>query len=75
MKHTHILDMIASLLVFLFVYTASDKLMDFGQFRVQMYHQAIPHRIARVLIYTLPGIEIITSILLMIPKTRYWAFI
>jgi len=72
MKRTHIPDMITLLLIFLFVYTASSKLMDFGQFKVQMHHQAIPHRAVQVLIYILPVTEIVAAALLLFPKTRLW---
>jgi hypothetical protein len=74
MKRTHILDIVALLLIFLFVYTASSKLMNFGQFRVQMHNQTIPHWMTQAVIYTLPQIEIVTSVLLLIPKTRLWGF-
>jgi putative oxidoreductase len=73
------IDTICLLLIMLFVYTASSKLMDFGHFKVQMNNQTLPHGIAEFLIYTLPGIEILTSLLLIFSTTRlpglYIAFI
>ncbi|XHR95543.1 MauE/DoxX family redox-associated membrane protein [Mucilaginibacter sp. UC70_90] len=74
MKRTHIPDLAAVLLIFLFVYTASSKLLDFDQFRVQMLRQAVPHWMAQVLIYGLPGTEFLISALLIVPKTRLWGF-
>jgi hypothetical protein len=74
MKRTHILNTVTLLLIFLFVYTASNKLMDFGQFKVQMHNQTIPHWMAQALIYSLPEIEIMVSVLLLIHKIRLLGF-
>jgi uncharacterized membrane protein YphA (DoxX/SURF4 family) len=61
-------------LILLFVYTASSKLLDFNQFKVEMYDQTLPHRIATLLIWLLPGVEISVSLLLLFEKTRLAGF-
>ncbi len=58
------------LLVLLWVYTASSKLIDFHRFKAQMHNQTIPKTLADILIYTLPTIEIGTALLLLVQKTR-----
>lgn len=70
MKPIRIIDVISFLLILLFVYTAASKLLDFGQFKAQMYNQTLPHEVASGLIWTLPGIEIIAAILLLFEQTR-----
>ena len=62
------------LLILLFVYTALSKLMDFQLFQSQMYNQTLPHGIATFLIWTLPGIELITGGLLFFENTRLYGF-
>lgn len=70
MKRFYFFDIIIFLLILLFVYTAMSKLFDFEQFKGQMYNQALPHALATVLIWTLPGIEIIAALLLLFEQTR-----
>ena len=70
MKTNQILQVIASLLIMLFVYTAMTKLLDFEQFKAQMYNQTLPHEVATILILTLPEIEILTALLLLFQSTR-----
>ncbi|MGF7080448.1 MauE/DoxX family redox-associated membrane protein [Mucilaginibacter sp. UYCu711] len=60
-----ILDIIIFLLIILWVYSASSKLLDFGHFKVQMSAQTIPLWMAKGLVYTLPPLEIVTGILLL----------
>jgi putative oxidoreductase len=70
MKRTNIIDIISFLFILLFVYTAMSKLLDFGHYKGQMYNQTLPHNVATVLIWTLPGIEIVTASLLLFETTR-----
>jgi hypothetical protein len=74
MKGSYKLEIIIFLLVLLFVYTASSKLLDFEQFKGQMQNQALPRWTAILLIWTLPGIEILTSLLLLYQPTRILGF-
>ncbi|WP_457126819.1 MauE/DoxX family redox-associated membrane protein [Mucilaginibacter sp. HD30] len=70
MKTKQLLAFIAALLILLFVYTAVSKWLDFEQFKMQLYSQALPRVLATELIWTLPGIEIITALLLLFERTR-----
>jgi putative oxidoreductase len=74
MKASHILNVISALLIVLFVYTAVSKLLEFEQFKIQMYNQTLSHEVATMLIWTLPGIEILTALLLLSERTRLFGF-
>ena len=74
MKSKTALDIISFFLIFLFVYAALSKLFDFTQFKGQMYNQTLPHAIATTLVWTLPGIEIITALLLLSDNTKLYGF-
>lgn len=69
------IDIIAGLLVLLFIYTALSKLADFHGFERQMFGQKFSKEVAKVIIYTLPTIEFFVSILLIIYRTRLIGFI
>jgi putative oxidoreductase len=74
MKRKTVIDIISFLLILLFIYTAVSKLLDFDQFKGQMYNQTLPHSVATVLIWTLPEIEILTGLLLLFEKTKLYGF-
>ena len=58
------------LLVVLFAYTATAKLMNIFDFRGQlMGHSLIGHK-AKYLVYAIPIAELVTVLLLLIPSTR-----
>lgn len=69
-----LVEIIRFLLILLFIYTAVSKLIDFNQFRTQMYNQTLPHWLSSVLIWTLPEIEIGAAILLLFERTRIAGF-
>jgi putative oxidoreductase len=58
------------LLILLYVYAACSKLLNFDDFRGQLYNQAFPHALAGILLYTLPPAELITAALLTFGRTR-----
>lgn len=60
----------AFLLVLLLTYTAASKLLDFEQFRSSMLNQELPRWMARVLVYSLPEVELLTALLLIVPASR-----
>ncbi|EHQ24762.1 MauE/DoxX family redox-associated membrane protein [Mucilaginibacter paludis] len=70
MKTSVLLDALIFLLMLLFAYTALSKLMDFAEFKGQMFRQQLPSWAAAILIYTLPGIELLTVGLLYQPLYR-----
>jgi putative oxidoreductase len=59
----------AALLILLYFYAALSKLLDFSLFHAQLYRQPFPHDVADLLHYGLPGVELLTVLLLMIPRT------
>ncbi|QQL49889.1 MauE/DoxX family redox-associated membrane protein [Mucilaginibacter ginkgonis] len=58
-------DGISFLLILLFMYTASSKLLNFSQFSVQMHLQPFNEGFIQVLLYAIPFAEIGVSILLL----------
>ncbi|HEY9561054.1 MAG TPA: MauE/DoxX family redox-associated membrane protein [Anseongella sp.] len=61
----------AALLILLWVYTASSKLMEFSVFQFQMQLHPLPDWLAALLGWSLPPAELALAALLAIPKTRY----
>lgn len=74
MKSKTVTDIISFLLILLFVYTATSKLIDFNQFKGQMYNQTLPQPVETLLIWTLPEIEIVTTLLLLFERTKVYGF-
>jgi uncharacterized membrane protein YphA (DoxX/SURF4 family) len=64
-----IVDVIAGLFVLLFLYTASSKLLDYQNTELGMSKSPIITDFAPILVWLVPAIEIVISILLLIPKT------
>lgn len=69
-SENYYLQLVIFLLTFLFIYTAVSKLSDFNVFRGQLYKQALPHSLETLLLWTLPGTEILTAALLAFRRTR-----
>lgn len=65
-----IVNTICYLFVLLFLYAATSKLMDYDKFLVQMSKSPFITDYAGVLVWMVPGIEIIISILLLIDRTK-----
>jgi len=61
---------ICFLLIFLWIYAAANKLMDFSMFRVQMHRQLLIPVLKNSLPYILPPAEIITALLLSLESTK-----
>ncbi|QHS56558.1 hypothetical protein GWR56_13775 [Mucilaginibacter sp. 14171R-50] len=57
-----------ALLILLFAYAATSKLMDLNLFRHEMYNQNFPKEIAGALIVLIPAAEILAILLLLISK-------
>lgn len=62
------------LLILLWVYAASSKLLSFGLFQAQMRNQALPLFLRESLAYFLPPLEFILAALLVIPRWRLAGF-
>jgi uncharacterized membrane protein YphA (DoxX/SURF4 family) len=72
MKKKVIVDVATYLLVLLFVYTATSKLLNFGSFRLQLERQPLTMHFAQLLAFTIPLLELMIAVFLVIPKLRKW---
>jgi putative oxidoreductase len=63
-------EVIRFLLIFLWVYAASSKLLHFGLFKIQMQRQILYPFLKSIVVYTLPLIEISTALLLLFKITQ-----
>jgi len=70
MKKSAIVEIIASLLVFLFIYAAVSKLLDINKFRYQLGQSPFMTRFAPIAVWVIPLSEILISITLMIRRFR-----
>ena len=67
-------EMAAYLLALLFLYTALSKLFDFRHFIRAINNQPFDNRYTPVLVVAIPLAEILTGILLLVPKSRLAGF-
>lgn len=58
------------LLILLFVYAALSKILDFETFQLQLAQAPLLSAYAGVIAWLVPGVEIIISLLLMLPRFR-----
>ncbi len=70
-----LIEIIAALLIFLFVYAGISKLQEQAGFRAVISHSPLIGSIAIVLSWLLPSIELLTAILIFLPSTRFWGFL
>lgn len=74
-KHNHrIVETISLLLIVLFIYAATSKLWDFGQFKVQLGQSPVLTAYADGLAWMVPGVEYLLALLLLFNGTRLAAF-
>ena len=74
-RSSRFIEITVFLLVLLWMCTAASKLLSFDQYQSQMYNQPLPHWMAFILIWSLPPIEILTGILLILPKLKIWGLL
>ena len=68
-KHNHrIVETISLLFVVLFIYAATSKLWDFGQFKVQLGQSPV------LTAWMVPGVEYLLALLLLFNRSRLAAF-
>lgn len=72
-KH-RLIEVLAALLIVLFVYTAVSKLMDFTTFRLQLDKSPYLQEMSWLMVWLVPIIEIGISILLLLPSYRRAGF-
>lgn len=68
------IEVISSLLILLFMYTALSKLLDFTAFKNVLSRSPFIGNKAAVVALALPITEIMVALLLFIPNTRLWGF-
>lgn len=69
-KRQVILELIAALLILLFLYASLSKFLDFKQYTGDMHNQPLPHMIASIMIWAIPPLEILISLSLIFEVTR-----
>lgn len=74
-KQLYILQGITILLLLLWIPTSLNKLINFEAFKQDIYKQPFNFILAKVIIYSIPFLEILTVILIVIPQYRRWGFI
>lgn len=75
MKKDLVATLLGAVIVLIFLYTASDKLIKFNDYTDIMGRQPLPAWSKPVLIWGIPLSEITVSMLLFIPKTRGLGFV
>jgi uncharacterized membrane protein YphA (DoxX/SURF4 family) len=70
MKKSILIEIISTLFVILFVYTAISKFMDYTLFREQIADSPVLKPVAGAAAFMIPGIELLVSVLLLIPSQR-----
>lgn len=65
-----IIEIIAALLILLFLYASISKWLDFKEFTRDMHNQPFPGWMATSLVWALPPVEIFIALALMFDKTR-----
>lgn len=70
-----VVQVVASVLVLVFSYTALSKFMAIGVFEEQMLNQPLPRGLKRVLVWVLPTVELIISGMLVMKRTRYFGLL
>lgn len=68
-----IIEISCTLLIVLFVYAATSKLIDVEKFRIELGKSPLITKFASAVSVFVPGVEILISILLCFEKTRYFA--
>jgi len=74
MKRNLTIEIISSLLILLFVYTAISKLFDYTAFKNVLSRSPLIASKAGIVALALPITEGLVSLLLFVPRTRLWGF-
>jgi hypothetical protein len=70
MKRSYWVEIISSLFILLFVYTAVNKIIDFRNFYDTLRTAPLLREKGKIVAWFIPGAEIIISALLFFPRTR-----
>ena len=74
MKRFDLPEIISILLILMFSYATSSKIIDFHSFRIQLLIQPIPKWSVGILVYAIPISEILTVLFLMFKRTKTYGF-
>lgn len=70
MKKLDLLDVIVFFFMFLFVYAAMSKLLEYDLFRAQIGKSPLITRYAGIFSWLVPGVELIVAAMLFIPRFK-----
>jgi hypothetical protein len=70
MKRSTVVDIISSLLILLFVYTAVSKLLDYSTFKLQLAKSPFISQLASIVVWALPVGELLAAAALIFKPTR-----
>jgi uncharacterized membrane protein YphA (DoxX/SURF4 family) len=70
MKKNTIVEVISAVLVFLFIYAAVSKLLDFDKFKYQISQSPFITNISRFVVWAIPIGELLISVALVVRRTR-----
>lgn len=70
MKKSTIIEVISVLYIILFLYTGLSKLMEYSVFKEQIATSPLLAPVAKIIAISLPWIEFLIAILLVVPKWR-----
>src|SRR3989442_15910580 len=70
LRKSLIVEIIASLLIILFIYAAFSKLADYNRFSVQLSKSPFITSFSNIVAWSIPAIEILIALLLAIKRTR-----
>lgn len=62
----------APVLIILWAYTGFDKILRFTESKNAFHNQTFPPGLADLLSYSIPGVELLLSLLLLFSVTRWW---
>lgn len=66
----YLIDGITFLIILMWFYAATSKLLSYQEFRISMSNQPLPHFLQTTLIYTLPATEIAVAVLILFRRTQ-----
>lgn len=70
MKQKSVVELFVTILVFVFLYTAANKLLEPRIFRYSLSQSPVLKQAADYITYALPVAELLTVILMIVPRTR-----
>jgi putative oxidoreductase len=70
MKKRIVLEIICFLLVSLMLYASVSRMLDFHTFIDDINNQPLPNSLTQWLVYGIPGLQVLTALLLIFERTR-----